>query len=156
MMNFADTALTDRLTELRAVVDDYEKTVAELKKDLNKANENARTKGLKVYSINTILTNWFTEHLEGNNYESMTVDLDEVNELMGMLEFEKITRIRTWAVEVEYSGRGTVYVKAASKEDAMQYVEDESIHVEYAGTCEDAEFSFYDSSINALSAEISN
>ena len=156
MMNFADTALTDRLTELWAVVDDYEKTVAELKKDLNKANENARTKGLKVYSINTILTNWFTEHLEGNNYESMTVDLDEVNELMGMLEFEKITRIRTWAVEVEYSGRGTVYVKAASEEDAMQYVEDESIHVEYAGTCEDAEFSFYDSSINALSAEISN
>ena len=156
MMNFADTALTDRLTELRAVVDDYEKTVAELKKDLNKANENARTKGLKVYSINTILTNWFTGHLEGNNYESMTVDLDEVNELMGMLEFDKITPIRTWKVEGEYGGRGTVYGKAASKDEALDMVDSESISVEYCGDCEDAEFSFYDSSINALSAEISD
>ena len=156
MMNFVDTALTDRLTELNAMVDNYEKIVAELNKDLNEANENARISRVKMYSINTILTNWFTEHLEDNDYESMTVDLDEVNELMGMLEFDKITPIRTWAVEVEYSGRGTVYVKAASEEEAIDIVNDESIHVEYCGTCEASEFSYYDSSVNALSAEMSS
>ena len=114
MMNFVDIAITDRLTELNAMVDNYEKIVAELNKDLNTANENARISRLKMYSINTILTTWFTEHLEDNDYSNMTVDLDDVNELMGMLEFDKIVPIRTWAVEVEYSGRGTVYVKAAS------------------------------------------
>lgn len=143
MMNFSNT-LTDR------------QTVAKLKKDLNEANENARISRLKVYSINTILTNWFTEHLEGNNYDSMTVDLDEVNELMSMLEFDKITPIRTWAVEVEYSGRGTVYVKAASEDEAIDKVNDESVCVEYCGDCEDADFPSYESSISVLSAEISN
>ena len=156
MMNFVDTALTDRLTELNAMVDNYEKIVAELNKDLNEANENARISRLKMYSINTILTNWFTEHLEDNDYGNMTVDLDDVNELMGMLEFDKIVPIRTWAVEVEYSGTGTVYVKAASEEEAIDIVNDESIHVEYCGNCEDSEFLFHDSSLNALSAEISS
>ena len=156
MMNFVSTAVTDRLTELTAMVDNYEKIVAELNKDLQTANDTAKTIRVKMYSIDTILTNWFTEHLENTNYEKVTVDLDEVNELMGMLEFEKITPIRTWAVEVEYSGRGTVYVKATSEEDAINMVDDESIYVEYAGTCEYSEFSSYDSSINALSAEISS
>lgn len=156
MMNFVDTAITDRLTELNAMVDNYEKIVAELNKDLNEAKENARISRVKMYSINTILTNWFTEHLEDNDYESITVDLDEVNELMGMLEFDKITPIRTWAVEVEYSGRGTVYVKAASEDEAIDIVNDESIHVEYCGNCEASEFLYHDSSVNALSAEISS
>ena len=154
MMNFVDTALTDRLTELNAMVDNYEKIVAELNKDLNEANENARISRVKMYSINTILTNWFTEHLEDNDYENMTVDLDDVSELMGMLEFDKIVPIRTWVVEVEYGGRGTVYVKAASEEEAIDMVDDESIHVEYCGNCEDSEFSYYDSSLTVLSAEI--
>ena len=156
MMNFVDTAITDRLTELNAKVAYYEKIVADLNKDLTEANENARISRVKMYSINTILTNWFTEHLEDNDYGNMTVDLDDVNELMGMLEFDKIVPIRTWAVEVEYSGRGTVYVKAASEEEAIDIVNDESIHVEYCGTCEASEFSYYDSSLNALSAEISS
>ncbi len=156
MMNFVDTALTDRLTELNAMVDNYEKIVADLNKSLNEANENARISRVKMYSINTILTNWFTEHLEDNDYVNMTVDLDDVNELMGMLEFDKITPIRTWAVEVEYSGRGTVYVKAASEDEAIDNVKDESVSVEYCGDCEASEFSYYDSSLNVLSAEISD
>ena len=156
MMNFVDIAITDRLTELNAMVDNYEKIVAELNKDLNTANENARISRLKMYSINTILTTWFTEHLEDNDYSNMTVDLDDVNELMGMLEFDKIVPIRTWAVEVEYSGRGTVYVKAASEDEAIDKVNGESVSVEYCGDCEDAEFSYYDSSLNVLSAEISS
>ena len=154
-MNFVDTALTDRLTELNAMVDNYEKIVAELNKDLNEANENARISRVKMYSINTILTSWFTDLFEDTNYESITVDLDDVNELMGMLEFDKITPIRTWLVEVEYSGRGHVYVKAASEDEAIDKVNDESVSVEYCGDCEDAEFSYYDSSLNVLSAEIS-
>ena len=74
---------------------------------------------------------------------------------MGLLEFNKITPIRTWAVQVEYSGTGTVYVKATCESDAIQMVDNESIEVEYCGACEDSEFSYYESSINALSAEIS-
>ena len=155
MMNFANTALTDRLTELQAMVDNYEKIVADLNKSLNEANENARISRVRVHSTAGIITNWFTERFEDTNYESITVDLDEVNELMGMLNLDKITPIKTWAVEVEYSGTGTVYVKAASEEEAIDMVADESVEVEYNGTCEYCEFSVYDSDLNVLSAEVS-
>lgn len=160
MMNFADKAngraLNDRVTELLSVIENHEKVNNELRNDITNTSRRLKEVLERLYAADTIITTWFEEHFEETHFEPITVDLDDVNNLMKMLGFATINAIRTWAVQVEYSGHGTVYVKASSEDEAMQLVEDESIHVEYAGICEDSEFSYYDSSINALSAEISN
>jgi hypothetical protein len=128
------------------------------KQDDNIADLKSKIRDLqiKLYSVDTVLNNWFTERFKEVKFQPINVTVDEVNSLMDSLGFEYIETVMKFKVEVEYTGTGTVYVTADSEEEARVMVENGEFDLDFRGDFDDSDFSNWGMQIQILDIQDSD
>lgn len=133
--------LTLHNTELESLNADLSTQLSELK----------RTMGVK-----RILTeSFFKDAYDATtNDEELTFSIDDINELLSKLNIPTLTRVKQWAVHVDYSGSGVVFVMAVDEDEAREQVSDGGINVYFEGDCESSDFPYWNMTTDVTSVEL--
>jgi len=86
--------------------------------------------------------------------EKLTFSVDDINELLTKLNIPELTRVKQWAVHVDYSGSGVVFVMAVDEDEAREQVSDGGMSVEFDGECESSDFPYWNMTTEVTSVEL--
>ena len=123
-------------------------------RNVDLANQLSEVK--KTIGVKRIITESFFKDAYDSttNDEELTFSIDDINELLSKLNIPTLTRVKQWAVHVDYSGSGVVYVMAIDEEEARDAVSDYGMSVDFDGECESSDFPEWNMTLTVTTVEL--
>jgi hypothetical protein len=114
-------------------------------------SESRRTMGVK----RNLTESFFKDAYDAtDDDEKLTFSIDDINDLLSKLNIPTLTRIKQWAVHVDYSGNGVVFVMAVDEDEAREQVSDGGINVYFEGDCESSDFPYWNITTDVTNVEL--